>query len=51
MPDISSALSDPELGFLSFTVRRMLFFSPCRNCAGIANAHVELIDALVNSPV
>ena len=25
MPDISSALSDPELGFLSFTVRRLTY--------------------------
>ncbi len=25
MPDISAALSDPELGFLSFTVRRLIY--------------------------
>ena len=25
MPDISAALSDPELGFLSFTVRRLTY--------------------------
>ena len=25
MPDITSALSDPELGFLSFTVRRLTY--------------------------
>ena len=50
MSDISSALSDPELGFLLFTIRRMIS-TPCRNCAGIASARMELIDAPVNSPL
>ena len=39
MPDISSALSDPELGFLSFTVRRLTY----RLSQGVASVtHTDL---------